>query len=1144
MMGSFLSKESPTQPDISSKELRRRYKRPNPLVQTPHKRLSFGEHLASANRFAATPRRRYPIQQLQYSIPGTLPTVRWDGYQKKNVLSSRNSTMVHSPVTVKIARPDASIIRSPLFAHMMLSPVLPPLTDPCSKETVLSALKESRKRMVDEGERILISEQENKRRRHDSSGSGQSAFEPLLANGAPASLVPKPGTLKRGTNSQCSDDPVSKRSRTSSISSLNSMYVGGTLTSARNPIFSSYSSTRGHTQGLKHYLSVRNASPLSSPGSSRSQTPERPGKKSREEEVQRSNASTPVRVDKAERDQPVEEEMASPLSKQSTSTVDSPTSEGDGKRKRKVPLLSKRKGDQLTLPPPPQLGYTITVDDLDSEKKAGLDRIKKVLEEKEEPSKAPAAVTTVTPLPTTVFTAPIITTSAPPTTTATSAPVTISGPVAFSSPVTFSSPVAISSPLLDTLKKMQKPSSLAATSESVAGVTLTSAANAAKVSEPCFTTTTMGQMPTPPPAYSAATKPIPTLNFSSPLISQPLVNLVNQSPAPPTITSNSMSQISTPAPTQETVVSKSPETNITVCARSVAPSSTSFGLTSALTSMATATSTPTLSSVPASEFKLVFSQPTTAQTSTASPALNSRVPLTSLVSSVGTITSPGSATSSMAFKPVFGKSVPPASSSSPFTFSQSSPATLSNETAALTTSVTSHSTTTFPFGSFNSLAGSKTDSEAKSSKGTFSFGLSVPLSTKPSAVSSASNNLAAQPFQFGPNPTKPITTATNAEPSAMFQFGNTSADPVPSSAAPPAPTFGQPKVAAKDSAVSTPATSKMFGGFGATVSAPSTTSASQLPLSFGNSSKASLFGSTTGTATQSFGGQSAQLQFGNSGAPPPFGVNAVTAQQTPTKASAFANTSTPFNFGASPVQPAFPSTTAPSTFGSASQFGETPTVAAQAGFGTNSTQQTFGSTTAGFSFDTNTSSTTTSSSLFGNTTKSSASGAPASIFGSSSQLPLFGSSSQPTVTNPNTATQAGFNFGAGQGGFSSSSTLVPFAASTSTASSQNMFASPLTSHGPTNQATPQFNFGGSITTDNKPAFGGSNAPGFGQNTPTSGFSFGNPGTPVTNFGNPVAGAAAVAAATPGLPTFSIGSGPRPTGARQRLQARRQHQRKR
>lgn len=32
-------------------------------------------------------------------------------------------------------------------------------------------------------------------------------------------------------------------------------------------------------------------------------------------------------------------------------------------------------------PPPPELGYTITASDLDSEKKAALNRIKKVLEE-------------------------------------------------------------------------------------------------------------------------------------------------------------------------------------------------------------------------------------------------------------------------------------------------------------------------------------------------------------------------------------------------------------------------------------------------------------------------------------------------------------------------------------------------------------------------------------------------------------------------------------------------------------------------------------------------------------------------------------------------------------------------------------------
>ncbi|XP_051891925.1 LOW QUALITY PROTEIN: nuclear envelope pore membrane protein POM 121 [Pristis pectinata] len=380
MMGSYLSTESSA---LCSKELKNRYSRSN-AIQSPTRRLSFGEHQAMMNKFTVTPRRRYPIHQPQYSVPGTLPTVRWDGYQKKNVLSSRNSIMVHSPVTVKIARPDASIIRSPLNARFarsirpMMSPAVSPLIDPCSKATVLNALKESRKRMVeDDPERSLISEHENKRRRHDSSGSGHSAFEPLLANGAPASLVPKPGTLKRGTNSQCSDDPLSKRSRTSSISSLNSICVGGKHSSVRNPIFSSYSSTRGQIQGLRNILSARNTTPLSSPASSRSETPERSGKKIREEEIQRSNASTPVRVDRPEKDQSVEEETVTPCRNCHLQQwilllwmV--------GKRKRKIPLLTKGKGDQLTLHPPIELGYTITADDMDTEKRARLDRIKKV----------------------------------------------------------------------------------------------------------------------------------------------------------------------------------------------------------------------------------------------------------------------------------------------------------------------------------------------------------------------------------------------------------------------------------------------------------------------------------------------------------------------------------------------------------------------------------------------------------------------------------------------------------------------------------------------------------------------------------------------------------------------------------------------
>ncbi|KAF7236996.1 hypothetical protein EYD10_16244 [Varanus komodoensis] len=160
-------------------------------------RRGCGEHLASSSRFVLTPRRRYPIHQAQYTSLGTLPSICWDGYRRKNRLSAHNSGMVQSPVMVKIARPDSTFGRSPLLEQMVspvaFSPTPNSTVDPCAKEAVLSALRENRKRAVEEDAegRSNAAAQESKRRRHDSSGSGHSAFEPLLANGAPASLIPK-----------------------------------------------------------------------------------------------------------------------------------------------------------------------------------------------------------------------------------------------------------------------------------------------------------------------------------------------------------------------------------------------------------------------------------------------------------------------------------------------------------------------------------------------------------------------------------------------------------------------------------------------------------------------------------------------------------------------------------------------------------------------------------------------------------------------------------------------------------------------------------------------------------------------------------------------------------------------------------------
>ncbi|XP_078278568.1 nuclear envelope pore membrane protein POM 121 isoform X3 [Rhinoraja longicauda] len=1136
IMGSYLSNENPAQTTFYSQEVKRRYNRSS-AIPSPTRRLSFGEHQAMVNKFTVTPRRRYPIHQPQYSVPGTLPTVRWDGYQKKNILSSRNSIMVHSPVTVKIARPDASIIHSPLLDQMM-SPAVSPLIDPCSKTTVLNALKESRKRMVeDDPERSLISEHENKRRRHDSSGSGHSAFEPLLANGAPASLVPKPGTLKRGTNSQCSDDPISKRSRTSSISSLNSICVGGKQSSVRNPIFSSYSSTRGQIQGLRNYLSPRNTTPLPSPASSRSETPERSGKKLREEEIQRSNASTPVRVDRPEKDQSIEEETVTPVSKLSSSTVDS-SMEGDGKRKRKIPLLTKRKGDQLTLHPPIELGYTITADDMDSEKKASLDRIKKVLQEKDEPSKSLEPVMIVPSV--SLFTPLIVETSAG------------------STPISTSISPIISNPLLDSLKMMQEHTNFTATSDSANGMNPSKMDKAPEVSKKAF----MGELLLPPTTSTPTTvamtittdipgfTPVDALKFSCPTITQSLLTTMNK-PAPKAITTTTNScQVSAVVSAQESKLNKGSEMSVSACTGTSSTPNTSFNLSGTMTVIPTGISTTTSSSVSIPEFKPVFGLPVTQQTTIVSAPLSSIMSLTTPVSLAAPVTA-SSAASIIPFKPVFGNSVTPTTAtttSAPFNFGQSVQAKINNEAPPPT--ATKSNSSLFQFGASSALTSSNIETEVKNSKAAISFGLNETVSAKQNIAPTASNNLSSQQqFQFGSNPstTTTTTTTTTAASSSVFQFGKTSIDATATSAGPPAPAFGQPNVVTSQASTSIAATSNLFGNFTAAVSAPSTTSSVQLVHTFGNSGKTSLF--SNATSTPPFGGMTAQLNFGGTSSQSLFGANAAATQQTPTKPPAFGNIVTPFNFGATPVNPTFQSTTSQSAFGTPSQpvFGG---VTAQSGFGPTSTQPTFGSTSGGFSFGTTTSSTATP--MF-TATKSSSTGATGSIFGSA-QGAGFGSTNtnQPVITtsgfsvaasNPNIAS-AGF-FGSGQSAFCASTPSIPFATSTptSSSSSQNMFGSSLTNQATQNQSTSQFNFGAANTVENKSTFGATTAPGFGQSTPTANFSFGTTNTPASNFGSPGTGTAATSAFA-ATPAFSIGAGSRSTGGRQRLQARRQHIRKR
>ncbi|XP_010150327.1 PREDICTED: nuclear envelope pore membrane protein POM 121-like, partial [Eurypyga helias] len=253
--------------------------------------------------------------------------------------------------------------------EQLISPVAHPAIsspDPCAKETVLNAIKETRKRRAveeeEEEDQAFGNDQESKRR---------------------------PGSLKRSLVWHCLDDCSNKRSRTSSMSSLNNMYASGIPSSTRNAIASSYSSSRGLSQLLKR--SGVSMSPLSSPASSRSQTPEWPLKKAREEESQHSNASTPVKLDK---ELQTEKVVETPVRKKQNSLSPPSTSGSGGKRKRKIPLLPTQPGDQLVLPPPPQLGYSITPEDLDAEKKAALQWLNKVLEDKADAVPSTTAETT------------------------------------------------------------------------------------------------------------------------------------------------------------------------------------------------------------------------------------------------------------------------------------------------------------------------------------------------------------------------------------------------------------------------------------------------------------------------------------------------------------------------------------------------------------------------------------------------------------------------------------------------------------------------------------------------------------------------------------------------------------------------------
>uniref|UniRef100_A0A8C4SP45 POM121 transmembrane nucleoporin n=1 Tax=Erpetoichthys calabaricus TaxID=27687 RepID=A0A8C4SP45_ERPCA len=965
LMGSYLAKTENPSVAGGTRELREKLSRPNQYLQSPNRRLDHVGHC----RFTVTPHRRYAIQQAGYSSVGVLPSVQWDGFHKKSVLLPRNSAMPHSPVTVKIARPDSGKFRSPLLLFLTLYLTV---SDPCAKETVLNALKEN-----------------NKRRRHDSSGSAHSAFEPLLANGSPSLLIPKPGSLKRGSNSLVLEDTVMKRSRTSTGNSQNCGVPG----SARNPVLSSYSSLRGYSK-VSGVISLPYLAPL--------------------------EKLSLMFYYFLQTDKPSPQLNSTPPTTTPNSTSVSPghSSEAVGKRKRKIPLVSCRRGEQIALPPPPELGYKITVSDLDFEKKAVLNMIKKVFEEagNSQPisTVAPPSSSGLTLLP--------------------NSTATLTTPIVTSSPANPDNST-ITSPLLQSLGNIPN------TSVAAPGTTTS------EFSVFCLTL------------------------FLSVFLCEFFFFFLNlfhifvhlfycifyffPFKAPTSNVDSGIAPASTPvnaalAANGDTVSSKKnnevPKAKTTL----------DFGIPASQ-----ATSSQTSSSSTSAFGQLLKSPLQTTENSLALPGQLSNTQST--VPPVST-TSFSSAPAFSAFKPVFGapttKAAPPVSTPAPATTFKP---IFGNGTAGITfgspmTSIAS-STSNSIFTTPSKLQTTSTTEVAAKPVFTFGNASGNSVVNNQNTQTTTTTNSTSPVFQFGASSVATTTSGMSFSSTPVFSLGKvpslstsvaatTSTTLVPTSQA--TFTFGS-------SSTDQNAATNAFGSFSSVTAAPRTTTATQATFGFGNSVSSTLNNPPfSATITSPFGGAVTSNAFGSSSA-------SSTVQPAVTKSFTFlgTNTNPSFNFSSQAT------TTAPA-------------------FGANS-QPLFGNTSASFSFGKSTT-TATAAPIFGSNTQTSSSSTSSSVFGVTLTAPTgfsFGSqASAPTIQSSSQSGTGGFNF----------------------AAANTQFGAPTANQ---TGLTTGFAFGASSANESKPGFGGKCVE------------------------------CELRSATP---SFSIGSGSKPSG-RQRLQARRQHPRK-
>ncbi|XP_047560004.1 putative POM121-like protein 1 [Lutra lutra] len=199
------------------------------------------------------------------------------------------------------------------------------------------------------GDPALTEGQETHRKDHKGSGAPQGAFRSLGVHGGLSSFVPRPGLLQRALpREERSEDPCNK-SPSSHRSSC----------PTRNAITNSYSSTRGcHPVQRRRALATSQASrPRRSPKNVSQESPLCP-------------AGVPALCEKNQ----LEKDADTTTGQKAMQRNCSSPADCSRPRKRKVRLLPHRRGEPLRLPPPPELGFRVTAEDLDWEKRAALQR--------------------------------------------------------------------------------------------------------------------------------------------------------------------------------------------------------------------------------------------------------------------------------------------------------------------------------------------------------------------------------------------------------------------------------------------------------------------------------------------------------------------------------------------------------------------------------------------------------------------------------------------------------------------------------------------------------------------------------------------------------------------------------------------------